>query len=132
MNLDKKIEQLEEYLVVWKHDLEVAEEAVNTGKADLIYYKKARRKGYTDDEAIPTGFQQDSFHKDSFHQNTEEENRIIQILNDTLSSLVSQYEDYKRYSDTNPTFRLYRETETSILKAIQKIDGRTPIDRNFP
>ena len=53
-------------------------------------------------------------------RNTEEENRIIQILNDTLSSLASQYEDYKRYSDTNPTIRLYRETETLILKAIKK------------
>ena len=64
-------------------------------------------------------------------QNTEEENRIIQILNDTLSSLVSQYEDYKRYSDTNPTIRLYRETETLILKAIKKIDQKESIDRNF-
>jgi len=62
---------------------------------------------------------------------TEEEDRIIHILDIALTSLVSQYEDFERYVDAEPTLRLYHETETLILKAIRKIDSKTSIDRNF-
>ena len=68
-----------------------------------------------------------SFHKDFYQvaSNTQEA-KVIKILNNTLRDLVKAYDKYSQ-----PNHMLFRDTETSILKAIQNIDGRTPIDRNF-
>jgi|TARA_R100001530_G_C4190288_1_gene121974 HEPN domain-containing protein len=52
MNINKKIELAEEYLEIWREDLEKAEWNVEKGEDDLQFYLKARQMGYTDDDDI--------------------------------------------------------------------------------
>lgn len=62
---------------------------------------------------------------------TTEENRMVQILLRALDNLEELYDFYERVSDADPTMRLYRETETLILKAIKKIDPDESRDKIF-